>query len=292
MIRSTVLSLTLALVVATGCSKPAAQNPEASGAALKPEAAHETAQALPAAGTPAEAQPGAQTVTGPVLETMDAAGYTYVRVKTATGDIWAATSPFKVAVGDRVVVPLEMPMEHFSSKALKRDFPRIYFTSRITHEGEAPAAAMPAAMPPAMPPTMPPAGMPGATSGELPPGHAPVGSGMSNRVPDVTEVIPQPAGATTVANLWANRKALSGKTVTVRGKVVKFNGGILDRNWMHIQDGTGAAEAGTNDITVTSAAAARPGDIVTVTGMLVVDKDFGAGYAYPVMIEGATIVLK
>ena len=232
----------------------------ASSATLAPEAAHARAQAVPAGS--AAAQTG-QTVTGPVLETMNAANYTYVHVKTGSGDIWAASSQFKVAVGDKVVVPLEMPMENFHSTSLKRDFPLIYFSSRITKEGEAPAAM----------------------GGALPPGHNPMGSARA----EVTEVIPQPAGGTTVASVWANGKALSGKSVTVRGKVVKFNGGILGRNWMHIQDGTGSNKDGSNDITVTSAAAAKVGDIVTITGTVVVDKDFGAGYAYAVLIEGATI---
>jgi hypothetical protein len=200
---------------------------------------------------------------------MDAATYTYVRVKTDNGDIWAASGQFKVAVGDRVVVPLEMPMENFRSNALKRDFPLIFFATRITREGEAPAAA--SAM--------------GGAGGALPPGHDPAGSARST----VTEVIPQPAGGTTVATLWTNRKALAGKPVTVRAKVVKFNGGILGKNWFHLQDGTGTDKDGTNDITVTSAAETKVGDVVTIRGTLVLDKDFGSGYAYAVIIENATI---
>ena len=80
-------------------------------------------------------------VTGPVLETMNASNYTYVRVKTDAGDVWAASGEFKVAVGDRVTLALEMPMENFHSETLKRDFPLIYFTTRIGREGEVPAAA-------------------------------------------------------------------------------------------------------------------------------------------------------
>ena len=71
----------------------------------------------------APAGQGAPTVTGPVLETMNASSYTYVRVKTDAGDVWAASSEFKVAVGDRITVALEMPMENFHSESLKRDFP-------------------------------------------------------------------------------------------------------------------------------------------------------------------------
>jgi len=78
----------------------------------------------------------------------------------------------------------------------------------------------------------------------------------------------------------------------VRGKVVKFNGGIMGRNWIHIQDGTGVAADGTNDLLVTSDAGAKVGDVITVTGTVAIDKDFTAGYAYAVLIEGAKIELK
>ena len=92
-----------------------------------------------------------------------------------------------------------------------------------------------------------------------------------------------------IASCWANRAKLAGKPVTVRGTVVKFNGGILDRNWLHVQDGSGKAADGTNDITVTTDAVAKVGDVITVTGTVAVDKDFGSGYAYALMLEKAKI---
>jgi hypothetical protein len=226
----------------------------------------------PAASAPAPAgqasppSPGSvQTIAGPVLETMDAASYTYVRVKTDTGDVWAASSQFKVAVGDRVVVPLETPMQDFSSKTLNRTFPLIYFASRITREGET---------------VTPPAMAIGHGSGA----PAPAGDAAQ-----VTAPIEPPAGGTSIARVWADRTALAGKSVTVRGKVVKFNGGILDRNWIHLQDGSGKAADGTNDLLVTSDAVAKVGDVITVTGTVAVDKDFTAGYAYKVLIEKAKL---
>jgi hypothetical protein len=209
-------------------------------------------------------------VTGPVLETMNASNYTYVRVKTDAGDVWAAAGVFPVAVGDRVTLALEMPMENFHSETLKRDFPLIYFTTRIGREGEVPAAA------PAM---MSAHGMGG-------------GAQAGAAAAQVTEPIAPAPGGTTVANVWANRKALAGKTVTVRGKVVRFNGGILGRNWIHIQDGTGTAADGTNDLLVTSDAAAKVGDVITATGTVAVDKDFTAGYAYAVLVESAKLEMK
>ena len=71
--------------------------------------------------------------------------------------------------------------------------------------------------------------------------------------------------------------------------MVKFNGGILDRNWFHLQDGSGKAEDGTNDLTVTGDAVVKVGDVVTVTGTVVADKDFGYGYSYALMLEKAKV---
>jgi hypothetical protein len=109
--------------------------------------------------------------------------------------------------------------------------------------------------------------------------------------PVVTKVAP-PDGGLSISDVWAKRKALAGKAVTVRGTVVKFNGGIMGRNWFHVQDGSGAAADGTNDLTITSDAVVRVGDVVTVTGTVAVDKDFTAGYAYAVMLENAKLVAK
>jgi hypothetical protein len=262
-VRATALCALLSLGVIGACStKPAGQSasPQAPGGS---QAAAAQAGAMPASA------PGARTVTGTVLETMDASNYTYVRVKTDAGDVWAASGTFKVAVGDRITLALEMPMENFHSQTLNRDFPVIYFTTHIGKEGEA-APAMPAMMA----------------------GHGQAGAPAAAGQAQVTGPIQSAPGGTTVASVWANRKALAGKTVTVRGKVVKFNGGIMGRNWIHLQDGSGVAADGTNDLLVTSDAAATVGDVITVTGTVAIDKDFTAGYAYAVMIEGGRIEVK
>jgi hypothetical protein len=237
------------------------------------------------------------TVTGKVIETMDAGGYTYVHLDTGTEKIWAATAPIKVNVGQVLTVPLEMPMENFHSAKLGRDFPLIYFASRVSRGSEPlpPRPAMPtaaeraAAMPPGHPAvgqSMPP-GHPDVAQ-TMPPGHPPVGAASKSPI-TVTEVIPPPAGGLSVGDLWAKRTSLAGKTVVVRGKVVKFLGGIMNRNWVHLQDGTGHAQDGTNDITITTDGDTKPGDILTATGTLAIDKDFGAGYRYGAIIEGATL---
>jgi hypothetical protein len=84
--------------------------------------------------------------------------------------------------------------------------------------------------------------------------------------------------------------ALAGKQISVKGKVVKVNNGIMGRNFLHLQDGTGDAK--TNDLMVTSKQTAAVGDQITITGVVVLNRDFGSGYAYPLIIEEATIAAK
>ena len=80
--------------------------------------------------------------------------------------------------------------------------------------------------------------------------------------------------------------------VAARGKVVKFNANILGTNWLHIQDGSGSAADASNDLLVTTAAEADIGDTVVVTGNIALDKDFGAGYSYPVLMEDASVTVE
>jgi hypothetical protein len=252
------------LVAGAACSKQA--EPPAAAANAGSAAPPASQSAAPAGMPPAAAQGAVETITGEVAETMDASNYTYLRVKSARGDVWVATAKMPVKVGEKVVVPLESEMRDFHSESLKRDFPVIYFVTGISREGDAAPPAMAVAH---------------GASGMAP---APAPKAPVTVVPNAP-----PAGGSSVADVWANRTRLAGKAVTVRGTVVKFNGGILDRNWLHLQDGSGKAADGTNDITVTTDAVAKVGDVVTVTGTVALDKDFSAGYAYALMLEKAKI---
>jgi len=95
--------------------------------------------------------------------------------------------------------------------------------------------------------------------------------------------------AVTVAEAYAQRAQLAGQPVTVRGRVVKFNPSIMNRNWIHLQDGTGTPTAKDFDLTATSQDLAEVGAVVVVHGTLQVDREFGAGYHYAVIVEDATI---
>ena len=94
----------------------------------------------------------------------------------------------------------------------------------------------------------------------------------------------------TVADLNKDKAGLAGKTVSAQGKVVKVNNGIMGRNFVHVQDGTG--DANNNNLIATSKETANVGDQVTISGVLAVNRDFGSGYSYPLLIEDATIAVK
>jgi hypothetical protein len=94
----------------------------------------------------------------------------------------------------------------------------------------------------------------------------------------------------TVAAINQNKAALAGKKVKAQGKVVKVNNGIMGRNFVHVQDGTG--DASNNNLIVTSQQTAKIGDQVTVSGVAAVNRDFGSGYSYPLLIEEASITVR
>lgn len=211
-------------------------------------------------------QPAAAPVngrSGVVLQTMDAANYTYVLVDLGGEEIWAAAPQAQVAVGDRVTIPPGAPMQNFHSSSMDRTFELIYFVDQILPEGAQP------------------------TADRMPPGHPPI-SGESV-APDVVADVEKAAEGYTIAEVYDRKSELSGQQIVVRGRVVKANQGILGANWLHIQDGSGSAADGTHDLTVTTQAIAAVGDTVVVVGPLELGKDFGAGYRYDVIVTDAQV---
>lgn len=221
---------------------------------------------LGAAATTEEATVTSNEVRGTVLEQIAASPYVYLRLKTPTGDVWAAVNETTLAVGAPVTIYNVMLMEQFESKSLRRTFDRIYFGAL-----EAPSAASAAH------------GDAAPTSVGTPPAvMAQIGTVEKASGPD----------ARTIAELWTQKAQLSGKTVSIRGVVVKYNAGVMGKNWIHLQDGSGNAMQLTHDITVTSTDPADVGATVTITGTVHLDRDFGAGYVYALIVEDAKVVAK
>jgi len=205
---------------------------------------------------------------GIVADTIKVERYTYVQVDTGKEKIWAATPEFHGKVGDMVVVPEGLVMKNFHSNTLNRDFDLVHFVGTISSgENEQDFAQQP----------------------QMPPGHPPMGVKTSKPQIDLGKVEKAEDGKT-VAEIFAGKEELAGKQVLVRGKVVKFLPQIMGKNWLHLQDGSGGE--GANDLTVTTTAMAEVGDLVLVSGKVSVDRDFGYGYRYEVLLEDAEITVE
>jgi hypothetical protein len=210
-------------------------------------------------------------LTGTVVETMDSGGYTYLLLQTPAGaKKWAAVTKAKVKKGSKATVTGAMEMKDFESPSLKRKFDVIAF---------------------------------GTLADTAPAGHGHVGAGKGDPMAGMpahgsrAEVkgpikVAKPAGpdARTIGEVYAQKKALKGKEVVVAGKVVKYNAGILDRNWAHLRDGSGSAKDGSDDITVLLKDETELGKTITVRGKVTLDKDLGGMYKFPVALEDAVLV--
>ncbi len=217
------------------------------------------ATALP---LPAASQ-GAPMVQGEVLEVQTVEGYTYLRLKTRNGEEWAAVTSPDVKKGAQVTIANAMVMNNFESKGMKRRFEKIYF-------GDVTQGGSPAAMPAGIPAT--PHGTTKAPSAAI----APVAKAKG------------PEGRT-VAEVVKGKAKLKDKTVQVRGRIVKVNSGIKGKNWLHLQDGSGTSQEGTNDLIVVTTEKAAVGDVVLARGTVRTDVVVGPGYAYDVLVEAATL---
>jgi len=202
-----------------------------------------------------------------VAEYLDGGGYTFIKANENGKELWLAVTQMKVEVGDVLYFLSAMEMSNFESKTLNKTFETILFVDKIYS-------------------SPPSSGAMGNNSGMVSSadGHT------KPKVEAATEIKVTPlAGGLTVEAVNKDRVSLAGKKVKVRGVVTKFNGGIMGRNWLHIQDGTSFGE--NVDLTVTTDKPAKVGDKIVIEGTVAVDKDFGAGYFYEVLIVDAAITV-
>jgi hypothetical protein len=214
-------------------------------------------------------EPGADQK-GKVKEVIQTSNYTYLRVEKNNREEWIAIGKMDVAEGKTIYYQDGLEMLNFHSPELNRDFDRILFVQEISDE------------------PITDAGMHGGMEGM---------EGMGGMMGDKPEKpvlnkidvsIEQPEGGITIGDLYANRDQYAGKMVTVRGQVTKVNAGIMGRNWVHIQDGTSSGDY--FDLTVTTDDIPEVGNIVTYSGSVILNKDFGYGYYYEVLLENAKVV--
>jgi len=202
-------------------------------------------------------------VNGTVAETIDAGGYTYMRIKEP--DIWIATSTMKVSAGDQVKYSGGAEMLNFHSKSLDRTFESIWFVQKVSLAGQdLPQQA--------------------AARGHAPiPASVPQSTAIAAPAPGSIEI---PDGGKVIEEILADSAALHGQTVSLRAMVIKVSENIMGMNWVTLQDGTGTAP---NDkLMAISSEMVAVGEVVTATGLLQNDVDLGYGYRYAALLEETT----
>jgi len=198
-----------------------------------------------------------------VAEVLQVNSYTYLRVKENNEEKWLAVPSIIANKGDIYFYKGGMEMPNFESKELNRTFKSVIFLGAISKN---------------------PTGKDNVSFE-----HTKVkkekGIDLENELPiDIKPI----EGGVTISELFKNKKRYQGKRVKIRGKVIKFNSQVMSKNWIHLQDGTD--NNGNFDITITSNANVNVGDIVTLEGLVTLDKDFGYGYFYKLIIENAVLI--
>ena len=234
------------------------------------------------AGTDAAAPaPTAAASKGKVAETMDASGYTYVRLDDGSGkELWAAVPKTDLKVGEEITLQGGSVMENFNSKSLNKTFEKIIFATGVSRGNEKEVTAAGA--------TGTPSSFDAAVKKE---GAEASGGSAGNVVPFADLKVEKASGPDghAVAEIFEKSATIDKKNIVVKGQVVKVSKNIMGKNWLHIQDGTGDPNKNTHDLVVTTMDTAEKGDIVTVEGPAAANKDFGSGYKYDVIIEEAKV---
>lgn len=192
---------------------------------------------------------------GTVKEVLQTTKYTYLLVDEGKAEKWLALSKMEAQKGDVYFYNDGYEMNAFVSKELGRTFESVYFLDRI-----------------------------GKTAKEVLEGRV-----LSGNEPVKAEVrkyemnIPQAEGGIRISTLFENKQEYKGKRVIVKGQVTHYNPSIMNRNWIHLQDGT--EFSGKYDLTATSESlTVSVGQIITLEGTLELDQNFGAGYFYEVLL--------
>lgn len=190
-----------------------------------------------------------------VEEKLDAGNYTYLKVNENGNSYWIAVNKMDINPNEYVIFSKAMEMKNFKSETLNRTFESVLFVDDAAKS---------------------------TSEEQLKSPHQNIATNKDASI-NVSPV----DGGYTIEQIYAKKSSLESKTIKVRGKVVKVNENIMGTNWIHIQDGTGSQ--GTHDLLVTSNESVKVGSVIVAEGKVILDKDFGSGYFYNVLLENSKI---
>lgn len=204
---------------------------------------------------------------GKVTETMNAGNYTYIKLDEDGEEVWLASSPMDVSVGERVEYIGGVPMKDFRSKSLERSFESILLITRIKvldrENGDEEEQK---------------------EKGDY---HESIPQKKQSLSLPARGEIAKAEKGNTIEEILAAHKEMKDREVVVRAKVMKVTENIMGKNWITLSDGTGTAPD--NKLIAITSENVTVGDIVTVRGVVKNDVNLGAGYKYDVLIGDARI---
>lgn len=196
-----------------------------------------------------------------VLEVVQTSSYTYMRVYENISERWVAVTKMDAKKGDKFHYDTALEMNNFHSKELNRDFEQIFFINKVS------AGALSEQ----------------TSKSTMPSNH----SGGAKVKPQSDITLEKDGNELTVADIFEKRADFANKEIEIRGVVVKVNKQVMGKNWIHLQDGS--THNGSFDLTITSQDLPEVNDEITMKGTIILNKDFGAGYFYDVIMENATL---
>jgi len=192
------------------------------------------------------------------LETLPTSKYVYVRVKEGDKEYWIATLLQEVTIGKSYFYRGGLLKTNFESKEYARTFDELFLISQLVPSDH------------------------GASMSTTPSSEGATTLPSATTTPPKVDV----PGSTRISEILADPKKFSGKTIQVSGTCTKVNPNIMGRNWLHVKD----KSKGDQELVITTDAPVREGQAVTIIGTVVLNKDFGSGYKYDVLMEEGRLV--
>lgn len=202
-----------------------------------------------------------------IKEVLPASRYVYLNVAESGKNFWIATRKDDIKVGATYFYKGGLLKTNFESKEFNKVFDTIYLVANLVAQNH------------------------GNNSGSLTAdftekSNSTASTSEKKNIPTHTEELVPHKGSIKIADLVANPSIYNGKTVQITGKCVKVNPNIMNRNWIHLQDGS----KNDYDLVVTSSTFVPEGKTVTMKAEVSLDRDFGAGYRYDLILENGIII--
>lgn len=199
-----------------------------------------------------------------VLEVTQTTKYTYLKVEEDQSEYWMAISRQEMQPGITLYYTNPLEMKDFVSKELGKTFDKVFFVQQVSDNPD--FMASPAVS--------------GSGSNTMPQRKQPEVRNTAIRVEKLKDGI-------SIAELYEFHPKYAGKDLEIRGEVTRFSPRIMGKNWVHIQDGT--EFAGNFDLAISTQDSVAVGSVVVFSGIVRLNKDFGAGYFYKILLEDARL---